>query len=182
MKNYQPWLRDRTLLAIPLGWRRCAWNARLVAAEHALAVTLSVAWAPPDSLATPALAVSGDVNPSSMLPRHRQDIQRLGLRRVSRCAAQASRYCMACSSEDWPSNVRLRSGDFVDVIATLCIECQQVAEEEDGAFWPVMSRFDPLSREEVDDLVSEWGPEEPAPDDDPDVDEASNDADIWPDE
>ena len=150
MTNGDPWWRDRRLLAVPVGWRRCAWDARLLAAEHGLIVAVSVAWAPPDTWGTPALVIAGDVVPAATLPMDRRENQRNGLRTVTRYAARASQFCMACGTQDFPSQVRLRSGDFVDVIAVLCQECELVAEQEGGTFWPTISRFDPLAREDED--------------------------------
>ena len=150
MRVPQPWLSDRTLLAVPLGWRRCAWATRMVAAEHGLMVSVSVAWAPPNSWATPALAVGGDVTPSRTLSARRQEIQRHGLRQLSRCAAQATRFCMACASAEPPGYVRLVSGGTVDVVAMLCLSCEQFAEEHGADFGrsrsPISGEADHLFR------------------------------------
>ncbi len=153
MTNGEPWWRDRRLIAVPVGWRRCAWNARLLAAEHGLIVTVSVAWAPPDTWGTPALVIAGDVTPTATLPARRRENQRLGLSLVALHLARASRFCMACCGEDFPALVRLQSGGFVDVVAVLCLDCQVVAEHEGGMFWPTISRCDPLAQEEHDDQL-----------------------------
>ena len=106
--------------------------------------------------ATPSLAVGGDVTPSRTLSARRQEIQRHGLRQVSRCAAQAPRFCMACSSAQSPDYVRLISGGTVDVVAMLCLQCEQFAEEHGGDFGQVMRQFDPLSDEPADEWSASW--------------------------
>ncbi len=182
MSISQPWLHDESLLAVPAGWRRCAWAARMVAQEHGLTVTVSVAWAPPNSWATPALAVGGDVTPSRTLSARRQEIQRHGLRQVSRCAAQAPRFCMACSSAESPDYVRLVSGGTVDVVAMLCLQCEQFSEEHGGDFGKMMRLFDPLAHDDIDDVSTGWGADQPSRDDDTDGEDAPGGWDEWPEE
>lgn len=168
MKNRQPWLRDRQLIGVPVGWRKVAWAARYLAAEHDLKTFPSVAWPTPDSLGTPVLSLSGAMNPSPTLSPQRQENQVRGLFRAQICAASASRFCMACGKADAPAHVRLISGGTVAVMTLLCAECEYVAQLEGFAFWPTLGRFDPLSHAEDEEFTKGW---DPAMEDDPDDDD-----------
>lgn len=176
MRDRQPWLRDRRLQAVPVGWRRVAWLTRLIAAEHGLAVDMNVAWSPPDSMGTPTLSLGGHVLPMPTLPTMRQQNQQLGIKQACRCAAKAPRLCMACGSDDSPGHVRLVSGGAVDVVALLCIECESLAGEDGNAFWPAISRYDPLANENAQELTKGWEPEARDEADDPDEGETPE---IW---
>ena len=172
----QPWLRDRRLQAVPVGWRHAAWVARLIAAEHGLAVEMTVAWAPPDSMGTPTLSIGGYVMPTPTLPAIRQRNQQIGLKAACRRAATVSGLCMACGDDDSPGHVPLTSAGAIDVVAMLCIACEELADADGGAFWPAISRYDPLAHEDAQDLTKGWTAE--PPDDVDDLDEGGT-PEIW---
>ena len=176
MRVRQPWLRDRRLQAVPVGWRHCAWVARLIAAEHGLTVDMTVAWSPPDSMGTPTLSIGGYVMPTPTLPAIRQRNQQLGIKQAGRCAAKAPRICMACGSDESPGHVRLISAGTIDVVALLCIDCEQLADEDGNAFWPAISRYDPLANEDAQDLTKGWTAE---PLDDADDSDEGGTPEIW---
>lgn len=183
MSNRQPWLRDRSLIGVPVGWRRVAWVVRHLAAEHGRSVSLSVAWPRPESTGYPLLFIEGDTLTTATLSPLRQENQRKGLWLAQRYAVRATRVCMACGGEDFPSSVRLRSGDHVEVVVTICLDCEVVSAQEGGAFWPTISRLDPLAVEEVEGLTDGWVdvPREEQEDEDEDFHPDAWD-EVWPDD
>ena len=181
MSNRQPWLRDRSLIGVPVGWRRVGWVVRHLAGEHGLRVSLSVAWPRPESTGYPLLCIDGDTLTTASLSPLRQENQRKGLWLAHRHAMRATRICMACGGEEFPSSVRLRSGDHHDVVATICLDCEVVSAQEGGAYWPTISRFDPLADEDAQGLQRGWDAETQNGADDPDEDGQPDIWDTWPD-
>jgi hypothetical protein len=164
----RPWERQTALVGVPFGWRRPAWAALAIAAEHGLKMYPLVRWAPVAHPRCPALQLIDHVLPDDTLPAQREALQRFGRALTNRVAARATAYCMGCGTTATPpAHVSLHVHRSTYVVL-ICADCEALATANGYDYWDVIGRLDPLffSAEDPDDSGWRVGPDDGEPTDD----------------
>lgn len=139
----RPWEYEKALASVPFGWRRTAWCAMAIAAEHGLAAQPFVRWSATAHPACPSLQVVESGLPSASMPANRQSLQRYARTLIEIVVTRATLACMACgTTTSPPAHVALRT-QRVPWVALLCAECEAFAAAEAYDFWLVLGRLDP---------------------------------------
>ncbi len=163
----RPWERQTALVGVPFGWRRPAWAALAIAAEHGLKMYPLVRWAPVAHPRCPALLLIDHALPDDTLPPHRQALQRFGRALMDGVVARATTCCMACGTTAIPpAHVSLHVHPSTYVVL-ICGDCEVLAATCGYDYWRVVGRLDPLffTAEDPDDSGWRLGPEDGEPTD-----------------